>query len=287
MDPFVTWEWCESHRDEIVIVDARWYWDRPGADAYRRGHIPGAVFVDLDADLTGEIGERTGRQPFPEPERFARAMSVAGIDGRSRVVAYDDAAGVIAARLVWMLRILDVPAAVLSGGISTYRGELTTDVTRREAADFPARPWPEGALRSTSDVATRTTGTLVDARPANRYRGEEPEVDSALGKVPEADPRRGHIPGAINVPCRDNLRSDGTISSPERLRDTFEAVGIKDASTVISYCGAGVTACHNLLAMEHAGLGKGILYPGSWSAWSRTPELPAETGDPRDASHGG
>jgi thiosulfate/3-mercaptopyruvate sulfurtransferase len=280
VDPFVTWEWCEANRAEIVVVDARWYWDRPGADAYRAGHVPGSVFVDLDADLTGETGPETGRQPFPEPTHFARAMSAAGIDGRSPVVAYDDAAGVIAARLVWMLRMLDVPAAVVSGGIATYRGRLSTSVTRPEPADFPSRPWPEGALWSTSDVATRSAGTLVDARPGNRYRGEEPEVDRALGKVPEADPRRGHIPGAINVPCRGNLDEDGTIASPERLRGTFRAAGITDASTVVSYCGAGVTACHNLLAMEHAGLGRGILYPGSWSAWSRTPELPVGLGGP-------
>ncbi|MBO0884413.1 MAG: sulfurtransferase, partial [Mycobacterium sp.] len=152
MDSFVTWEWCESYRAEIVIVDARWYWDRPGVDAYRQGHIPGAVFIDLDADLTGEIGEGTGRQPFPEPEDFAHAMSAAGIDGRHPVVAYDDAAGVIAARLVWMLRLLDVPAAVLSGGLRAYPGELTSDTSGPEPAVFPQRPWPAGALWSTSDV---------------------------------------------------------------------------------------------------------------------------------------
>jgi thiosulfate/3-mercaptopyruvate sulfurtransferase len=256
-----------------------WYWDRPGVDAYRAGHTPGAVFVDLDTDLSGEIGERTGRLPFPEAEHFAGAMSVAGIDGIRPVVVYDDAGGVIAARLAWMLRILDVPAAVLSGGISAYPGRLTADVLRAEPAVFPPRPWPKGALWSTSDVATRIAGMLVDARPANRFRGEEPEVDRALGKVPEADPRRGHIPGAINLPCRNNLQPDGTIAPPDRLRNTFQAAGITDASAVISYCGSGVTACHNLLAMEYAGLGRGTLYPGSWSAWSRTPDLAAATGD--------
>lgn len=280
MDPFVTWEWCEAHRTEIVIVDARWYWDRAGSDAYRSGHIPGAVFVDLDTDLTGEIDGLSGRQPFPEPAHFAHAMSLAGIDGRSPVVAYDDAGGVIAARLVWMLRLLDVPAAVLSGGLAAYPGELSTDVVRPKPGEFPVTPWPEGALWSTSEVAANAPAALVDARPGNRYRGEEPEVDQALGKVPEADPRRGHIPGAISIPCRGHLDPDGTIASPERIRDTFGAAGITDASKVVSYCGSGVTACHNLLAMEYAGLGRGILYPGSWSAWSRGPELPVETGAP-------
>ncbi|RNI20354.1 sulfurtransferase [Flexivirga caeni] len=289
MDPFVTWRWCETHRASISIADARWYWDRPGADAYRAGHIPGAVFIDLDADLTGDVGEATGRQPFPEPEQFAAAMSDSGIDGTRPVVAYDDAGGVIAARLVWMLRLLDVPAAVLSGGIGQYPGALETRVIRPEPARFTPRPWPSGALWSTTDVATRTAGTLVDARPANRFRGDEPEVDSRLGKVPEADPRRGHIPEAVNVPCRDHLEKSGMIAPREHVRQTFAAAGIQDATNVISYCGAGVTACHNLLAMEYAGLGRGALYPGSWSAWSRTLHLPTELGpadrdDPADVN---
>ncbi|GAA1730135.1 sulfurtransferase [Brachybacterium phenoliresistens] len=279
MDSFVTWPWCASHRREIVIVDARWYWDRPGRDAYRAGHIPGAVFVDLDTDLTGEIGPQTGRQPFPAPEDFARSMSAAGIDGHRPVVVYDDASGVIAARLAWMLRLLDVPAAVLSGGIGSYCDTLETGEGAVEPARFAPRAWPAGSLRSTAEVASRTTEILIDARPTNRFRGEEPEVDPALGTVPDADPRRGHIPGAVSVPCRDNLDETGRIASPAQLRRRFAAAGIHDASQVISYCGSGVTACHNLLALEHAGLGRGALYPGSWSAWSRTRDLPVETGD--------
>jgi len=279
MDPFVTWSWCRHHRDEIVLADARWYWDRPGVDGYRLGHIPGAVFVDLDADLTGAVSGESGRQPFPRPEDFAHAMGACGIDGTRPVVAYDDAGGVIAARLVWMLRLLQVPAAVLSGGIAAYPGELDGADVPARAVTFPARPWPEGALWSTADVAARGRRAAVDARPANRYRGDEPETDPRLGKVPEADPRRGHIPGAINVPCREHIDDDGLIRSPEHIRRTFESAGVTDARDVVSYCGSGVTACHNLLAMEHAGLGVGALYPGSWSAWSRTASLPTETGD--------
>ena len=278
MEPFVSWQWCKNHVQEIVIVDARWYWDRPGFDAYRTGHVPGAVFVDLDADLTGEITEDSGRGPFPAPEDFARAMSRAGIDGSRPVAAYDDAGGVIAARLAWMLRLLKVPAAVVSGGIQAYPGALDSSLVHPRPAVFPPRPWPAGSLLSTRDVAALSEAVLIDARPNNRYRGEEPETDPRLGKVPEADPRRGHIPEAINVPCREHLEDDGMIKPPQEIRDRFAAEGIVDASGVVSYCGAGVTACHNLLAMEYAGLGQGRLYPGSWSAWSRNAELPSVIG---------
>lgn len=278
MEPFVTWQWCESQVEDFVLVDSRWYWDRSGFAAYRQGHVPGAVFVDLDTALTGEITENSGRGPFPTPEDFAAAMSRAGIDGTVPVVAYDDAGGVIAARLVWMLRLLEVPASVVSGGIQAFTGKLETTVPQSREATFLPRPWPAGPLLSTEELAADESSPIVDARPANRFRGEEPEVDRNLGKVPEADPRRGHIPGAMNVPCRQHLQVDSTMAPPEVVRETFAAAGVLQAADVVSYCGAGVTACHNLLSMEHAGLGRGKLYPGSWSAWSRTAALPIETG---------
>lgn len=260
-----------------MIVDARWYWDRSGREAFVAAHVPGAVFVDLDDDLTGAGSEGSGRQPFPAPSDFADAMSRAGIDGSRPVVAYDDAGGVIAARMVWMLRLLGVGAALISGGLQCFPGKLTTDISPIRPATFPQQPWPEGSLLTTQDVAELSGSVLMDARPSNRYRGDEPETDFRLGKVPEADPRRGHIPGAINVPCRNHLQHDTTIASPETVRATFADAGIVDAKNVVSYCGAGVTACHNLLAMEYAGLGRGRLYPGSWSAWSRATALPIST----------
>lgn len=278
MEPFVSWQWCAERSGRVVIVDTRWYWDRPGRDAYDAGHIPGAVFIDLDRDLSADPSDQGGRQPFPEPEVFAEAMGRAGIDGSRPVVAYDDAGGVIASRLVWMLRLLDVDAAVLSGGIAVCPDPLESEAVQPKPASFPVLPWPTDQLMTTEGVASSGL-QLVDARPANRYRGDDPEVDARLGKVPEADPRRGHIPGAINVPCRGHLDDDGTVRAPEQIRDTFTAAGITDAADVISYCGSGVTACHNLLAMEYAGLGRGRLYPGSWSAWSRNPNLPIETGE--------
>ncbi|WP_245633154.1 sulfurtransferase [Luteipulveratus mongoliensis] len=274
----MSWRWCEEHLGDAVLVDARWYWDRPGREAYEDGHVPGAVFVDLDGDLSSDPSDKAGRQPFPEPGAFAEAMGRAGIDGSRPVVAYDDAGGVIASRLVWMLRLLDLDAAVLSGGLAAYPGSLESGSVQPERADFRVRPWPAQQLLTTEDVA-RTGPQLIDARPANRYRGDDPEVDASLGRVPEADPRRGHIPGAINVPCRGHLDDDGAVKPPEHIRATFLAAGIDDASDVVSYCGAGVTACHNLLAMEYAGLGRGRLYPGSWSAWSRDLALPVETGE--------
>jgi len=278
MEPFVTWQWCKNNVDKIVIVDCRWYWDHSGFDAYHHGHVPGAVFVDLDEDLTGEITENSERGPFPSPEDFAASMSHVGIDGSTPVVAFDDAGGVIAARLVWMLRLLKVPAAVVSGGIQAYPGTLDASPVHPKPTVFPPRPWPAGSLLSTQDVTAISEAVLIDARPNNRYRGEEPETDPRLGKVPEADPRRGHIPDAINVPCREHLHDDGMIKPPQVIRERFAAAGIVDATDVVSYCGAGVTACHNLLAMEYAGLGQGRLYPGSWSAWSRNAKLPVATG---------
>lgn len=272
------WEWCAERADDIVLADARWYWDRPGRDAYLAGHLPGAVFVDLDTDLTGVPSDSAGRQPLPDPVAFAAAMGRVGIDGSRPVIAYDDAGGVIAARLVWMLRVLDLDAAVLSGGISAYPGRLETGMVEPQPSTFRVRPWPTRWVATTEEVASGRS-RLVDARPANRFRGDDPEVDTSLGKVPEADPRRGHIPGAVNVPCRGHLEADGTIKTPAQIRDAFAAAGIVDASEVISYCGAGVTACHNLLAMDYAGLGRGRLYPGSWSAWSRSPDLPVQRGE--------
>lgn len=273
---FVDWAWCEQRAAAVVLADSRWYWDRPGRDAYEEGHILGAVHVDLDGHLSGPRTPGSGRHPLPDSATFARSMGSVGIDGSRPVIAYDDAGGVIAARLVWMLRTLGLEAAVLSGGITTYYGPLEGGIRSPDPASFKEQAWPDDAIVTTEHVATGSW-TLVDARPANRFRGEDPEVDASLGAVPEADARRGHIPGAVNVPCRSHLTHERTIADPARIRASFAAAGITDAGDVVSYCGAGVTACHNLLAMEHAGIGRGKLYPGSWSAWSSDQSLPAET----------
>jgi thiosulfate/3-mercaptopyruvate sulfurtransferase len=196
-------------------------------------------------------------------------MSRLGIGDRTTVVAYDDAGGVIAARLVWMLRVTGHDAALLDGGLTAYRGPLSSEPAgERARAHFSPTPWPPDRLADVGD-ATDPTATVLDARNRDRYRGEHEPVD----------PRAGHVPGAVNLPCRENLDPTGRLLPVEQLRDRFRAAGVVDGADVVSYCGSGVTACHNLLVLEHVGLGPGRLYPGSWSAYSRDAERPVATGD--------
>jgi thiosulfate/3-mercaptopyruvate sulfurtransferase len=300
IEPFVDIAWVEAHRAEVVLADCRWYMDGSlGSDAYAAGHIPGAVFVDLDADLTREADAAgAGRHTLAAPEEFAAAIGALGIGDGDTVIAYDDAGGVIAARLVWMLRASGHEAALLDGGLAAWGGVLETEASVRPPATFIARPWPAERLATIKDVAAASAAakatepaapaasgadsgapatpeaapaiahpTLIDARPADRFAGGADAVD----------PRAGHIPGARSVPCRENLDPDGRLLPAEELRDRF---AVDSAADVISYCGSGVTACHNLLAMEQAGLGTGRLFPGSWSQWSRDPARPAETAAP-------
>jgi len=270
MDPFVSIDWLKQHRAEVVLVDIRWYLDgRPARPAYEAGHIPGAVFVDLDQVLSApHDDDALGRHPLPSPERFASGLAALGIGDDDAVVAYDDAGGVIAARLVWMLRATGHDAALLDGGLGAWPAEdLHIDSPRpRPQATFTAKPWPQERLATIDEVAT-TNAVLIDARDRARFAGGPDPVD----------PRSGHIPGAKNVPTREHLDSAGKIGSPEALLETFAAAGIGPGTQVISYCGSGVTACHNLLALERAGLGPAQLFPGSWSQWSRDPDRPVET----------
>jgi thiosulfate/3-mercaptopyruvate sulfurtransferase len=269
--PFVEVDWLEAHRGEVVLADCRWYMDgRSGLAAYEGGHVPGAVFVDLDTALTdhGADPADAGRHPLPEPAAFAAAMGALGIGDEDTVIAYDDAGGVIAARLVWMLRAIGHEAALLDGGLGAWRGELDATAAAREPAEFTAREWPADRLASIDEVAAISAEAngpvLIDARPRQRFEGEPDAVD----------PQAGHIPGARSVPCRENLDADGRLLPVERLRARFDFGG----ADVVSYCGSGVTACHNLLARERAGLGPGRLFPGSWSQWSRDPARPVQTG---------
>ena len=269
--PFVDIEWVEQRRGEVVLADCRWYLDgRSGRDAYAGGHVPGAVFVDLDAALTHHADPaEAGRHPLAEPGEFAAAMGALGIGDEDVVVAYDDAGGVIAARLVWMLRVIGHEAALLDGGLEAWRGKLETAPAAHEPTAFTARPWPAENLATIEEAASAALApdsVLIDARHRERYLGEPDEVD----------PRAGHIPGALSVPCRENLSADGRLLPAGQLRTNF---GFDGAADVISYCGSGVTACHNLLAMEQAGLGPGRLFPGSWSQWSRDPARPVQTGE--------
>lgn len=259
----------------VVVADTRWYLDgRSGAEAHAAGHIPGAVFVDLDRWLAGPPSAAAGRHPLPEPEIFAAGMSAAGIADDSLVVAYDDAGGVIAARIVWMLRTLGVEAAVLDGGIGAWQRAHPGQALESGAGDvrpasFIARSWPDAALASideTQRAAADGTAVVLDARTIDRYRGETEPVDA----------RAGHIPGAQSLSCRDNVAVDGTLLSIDTLRDRLTALGAADRA-VISYCGSGVTACHTLLALEHAGFAPGRLYSGSWSQYAADPARPLAT----------
>jgi thiosulfate/3-mercaptopyruvate sulfurtransferase len=267
--PFVDAGWLRAHRDEVVVADCRLYLDgRSAADAYAAGHIPGAVFVDLDRRLAAPGSAAEGRHPLPAPEVFAAGMSQAGIGDGTTVVAYDDAGGVMAARLVWMLRATGHDAALLDGGLAAWDAPLSTRAPDGEPASFAPVPWPADRLADADDAAS-DANVVIDARQAERFRGETEPID----------PRAGHIPGARSVPAREHLLPDSDrLRRVDALRERFATAGVVEGARVVSYCGSGVTACHNLLVMEQAGLGLGRLYPGSWSQWSADPRRPAETG---------
>lgn len=262
--PVVDQAWLATHPD-TVVADVRHYLDgRSGAEAYAAGHLPGAVFVPMDDVLADPPSPARGRHPLPDPATFAEGLAHLGIGDTDTVVAYDDAGGAMAGRLVWLLRTLGRDAALLDGGLQGWIGELTSEVPRRPRADFTVTSWPDDAL---ADIEETAAGEFViDARGAERFRGESEPLD----------PKAGHIPGARNYPLTGNLTDDGRFKTPAELRQRFAKIG--DASRVISYCGSGITACHNLIALEYAGLGRGKLYPGSWSQYSHT-SRPVATGE--------
>ena len=269
LPPFIDADWLRAHRGEVVVADVRWQLQGPsGREEYEAGHIPGAVFVDLDHDLADITTPDQGRHPLPSADAFAAAMGRLGIGDGDAVVAYDAAGGIFAARLAWMLRAIGRGAAVLDGGIAAWGDALDAGPgTRHPPASFTPVPWPAGAIASIDEVSSRAC-PVVDARAPERYRGEAEPVD----------PRAGHIPGAVNVPCMSHIGPDGVLQPADILRAQFAGAGIDQADGAIAYCGSGVNACHTLLVMEHAGLGRGRLFPGSWSAWSNRPGQPAATG---------
>jgi thiosulfate/3-mercaptopyruvate sulfurtransferase len=269
MEPVVEAAWVAAHLDDVVVADVRWYLDgRSGPDAYAAGHIPGAVFVEMDGCLAAPPSPSAGRHPLPDPIDFARCMSRLGIGDGQAVVAYDDARGSAAARLVWMLRALGEQAALLDGGLAAWEGPVEQGPgPPREPARFTPRPWPADRIVTIDEVAA-SRSPLVDARAPERYRGESEPVD----------PRAGHIPGALNLPWTGNVDPEtGRFLTPDELRARYAEV----ASGSIVYCGSGINACHDLLAMERAGISGVRLYPGSWSQWSADPSRPAASGPDR------
>ena len=263
----------------VRIVDLRWALSGPPAlEKYRAGHIPGAVYVDMERDLSRPGGP--GRHPFPDPEHFARVLGRMGVLPDTHVVVYDDGSGSVAARLWFMLRVHGHErASVLDGGYAAWVA-AGLPVTKEEPAIEPAPPPPLRLDRSRlvdrdrvadllsrrSDPAARRA-LVMDARAPERYRGATEPVDK----------RAGHIPGAVNAPFSGNLK-DGRFRPPEELRAIYQRLGAASASEVIASCGSGVTACHTLLALELAGLHDGKLYVGSWSDWSSRPDAPVATG---------
>lgn len=275
LPPIVDAAWLADRLDDVVLIDVRWRPgtdDRAGWESYLKEHLPGAVFVDLERDLSDAAGPIVGRHPLPDPERFAVTMQRAGVSDGDTVVAYDDAGGAHAARLVWMLRSTGHDAALLDGGLDSWDRELSSAVTVRPQGDFAARPWPESALADADlvdELRQRDDAIVIDARDEERYRGEREPYDE----------RAGHIPGAVNAPYRDNLEASGRFVDERSLRERFAALGVADADEVVVYCGSGVTACHGILALERAGISGVRLYPGSWSGWSTDDDRPAATGE--------
>ena len=242
---------------------------------YLEGHIPGAVYASLSHDLSGPPDGSNGRHPLPSVDAMRQTFGRLGITPGMQVVVYDQDMGMYASRLWWMLRHLGHDTvALLDGGWGKWTREgrpVLSGEETRQPTTFPVRPPVEPVLNAAdvSRVIGDASSLLIDARSPDRFAGQQETLDRAAG----------HIPGAVNHFFRRNAGEDGTMLPPEQLRATFEALlaGRAPEQAVI-YCGSGVTACQNLLAMAHAGLHGSRLYPGSWSEWSSDPSRPVETG---------
>jgi len=261
--PLVDVAWVATHGADpgVRLVDCRWWLEEPrrARREYAGGHLPGAILLSLDDDLSAREGP--GRHPLPHPRTFAARMEAAGVCPETTVVAYDDRGGGFAARLWWMLTALGAPrVAVLDGGIQAWLRagrplERPTPPTRSCRFGPVPASWP-GTVDRREVASLLGRRPLVDVRTPERFRGETEPID----------PVAGHIPTAVNLPYTGSLDADLRFLSATALRARFAALGIDDADFVVA-CGSGVTACHGILAAELAGLGRPLLYPGSWSDW--------------------
>ncbi|MEV0636496.1 sulfurtransferase [Streptomyces sp. NPDC050619] len=263
-----------------VLLDVRWQLSvakaagEPAFDGraeYAAGHLPGAVYVDLDRELASAPGEH-GRHPLPDLPEFGAAMRRAGVSSRTPVVVYDGGQGWAAARAWWLLRWTGHPdVRVLDGGLPAWQGELSVDVPEPAEGDFEPSPDAAGLLDADGAAALARSGVLLDARAGERYRGEIEPIDRV----------GGHIPGAVSAPTTDNVGADGRFLPAEELAARFKAFGASDGSQVGVYCGSGVSAAHEVLALAVAGI-PAALYVGSWSEWSADPSRPVAVGpDPQ------
>ncbi|MFM9429749.1 sulfurtransferase [Arthrobacter sp. MP_2.3] len=256
----------------LVLLDVRWALGDPhGREHYLAGHLPGAVFVDLARELAGPADPGRGRHPLPALEQFRESVRSWGICNGDVVVAYDDSGNLAAARLWWMLRnagFSDV--CLLDGGLSAWRAaghEVQSGEWRAEPGDVTLAEGAMPAIDTGQAASWGGQGLLLDARAGERYRGE----------IEPVDPRAGHIPGAVSAPTAANLGADGRFLSPAALRERFSSLGVRPDVATAVYCGSGVTAAHQIAALEIAGF-SAALYPGSFSEWSNTASNPVVTG---------
>ncbi|MFI6504367.1 sulfurtransferase [Nonomuraea typhae] len=274
MSPLITPAELAELGGTVTLLDVRGgISGPPGIDRYREGHLPGAIFCDLDADLAAPPGA-AGRHPLPSAEHFQAAMRRLGVSRGRTVVVYDDAGSTIAARAWWTLRYYGHhEVKVLDGGLPAWSA-LGLPVVKDEPAvtpgDFTAAPGGMPTLDAGQAAALATAGILLDARAGERYRGETEPVD----------PVAGHVPGAVSAPTTENVGQDGRFHTAAGLRERFTALGVADGVATGAYCGSGVTAAHEVLALELAGF-PAALYVGSWSNWVADPSRPVATGSPR------
>jgi thiosulfate/3-mercaptopyruvate sulfurtransferase len=275
MTPLITANQLEeiiNSGENVLLCDCRFDLTNPeaGKKAYEESHMLGAIYVDLDQDLSGNKTGSNGRHPLPSPEAWAQTKTRLGMNPNILVVAYDKQGSVYASRLWWMLKATGHGnVRVLDGGLDSWNGPMGTVPRKPTPVSHALSPMPYFGLVLVDEVVSNVSSKkniLVDARSNDRFHGENETLD----------PIGGHIPGAINHCFKDNL-SASAFKNPEQLyKDFLELLGSTKASEVIHSCGSGVTACHNLLAMETAGLKGSRLYAGSWSEWSSSPDRPIE-----------
>ena len=262
-----------ANQANAIFVDCRFSLADPAAGraVYEQNHIAGAVYADLEEDLSGQIisGE-TGRHPLPEKNTLVQTVRGFGISNHQPVIAYDADNGAFAARLWWLLRHLGHSEVwVLDGGIAAWQAaglETSNQAMLTEPSDFEAS---ESLCQVVDADHVQDTDLLLDARDPARFRGDQEPID----------PVAGHIPGAICVPFANNLTADVQFKTPAQLKQQFVELGLSAVDPATCYCGSGVTACHNILAIRHAGLPEPRLYPGSWSEWITDPTRDVATGD--------